>query len=109
MKHVTMSNSGLTYFALREWKIDITEMTGAVDRMSTIDRELFFCDLRQLDWHDYFLDYWKGLRVYGLKDPLSTVPAAERKLRIITPLHYIGKYTILLSIAYVTLRFLGLL
>lgn len=47
--------------------------------MSKEDKELFFCDLRKIDWDEYFKEYIKGIRLYLLQDPLETLEAARVK------------------------------
>lgn len=50
-----------------------------MSKMTDRDRNIFFCDLKKLNWDDYFREHYKGVRVYLLKDPMSTVPEARKR------------------------------
>lgn len=54
-------------------------MHNLLEDMSDDDKRIFFCDLRQLDWQDYFIEYFKGIRIYLIKDPEDTLKAARVK------------------------------
>ncbi|KAK2575590.1 hypothetical protein KPH14_011299 [Odynerus spinipes] len=70
--------SELLYFMVNNWTIKVDEMVKIWERMNTTDHELFFCDLRELDWERYCIIYWRGLRVYLLKDPMDNLEEAKR-------------------------------
>lgn len=47
--------------------------------MSDEDKDIFFCDLKDLNWGEYFKEYIKGIRVYLIGDPIETMEAAQAK------------------------------
>ncbi|XP_001601550.5 fatty acyl-CoA reductase 1 isoform X2 [Nasonia vitripennis] len=55
-------------FSSGNWRIRMPEMLKACERLNPRDRELFPCDVRRLDWDDYFLTFWRGIRVNVLKE-----------------------------------------
>ncbi|XP_015591171.1 fatty acyl-CoA reductase 1 [Cephus cinctus] len=95
------------YFWNREWKISVKEMSKTWDQMSPVDRELFYCDLRDLDWSEWSTNFWPGLRVHSLKDPLDTVPAAKIKQRKLKIVNYVLMGILMLLIYYGLQKLLG--
>lgn len=67
------------YFMLGDWRIKSDNLQKLWDRMLPADTEDFYCDLRTLDWQQYFLRYWMGIRIYILNDSQFTVEAAEKR------------------------------
>lgn len=47
--------------------------------MSERDREIFFCNLKELDWDEFFQFYCLGIRRYIIKDSDDTIPEARVK------------------------------
>lgn len=47
--------------------------------MSPKDKDIFIFDLRKLNWDEYFKSFYLGVRVYLLKDPLSTMSQARKR------------------------------
>lgn len=71
----------IAYFSLRSWAFKSENLHKLISKMSLKDQEIFFCDLRKLDWEDYFVDYFKGIRFYLIKDPEETLVAARIKFQ----------------------------
>lgn len=61
-------------FANKRWVKLLSELTAE-------DRELFFCNIKDLDWDTYFYSYILGIRMYIIKDPIETLPQARTKWR----------------------------
>lgn len=72
-----------TFFASHEWNFE----SGNIRRISRAARETqhdaheFNCDLTSLDWDEYMEKYMMGIRTFILKDDISSLPSARRKLR----------------------------
>lgn len=47
--------------------------------MTPEDQEIFFCDLKKLNWTEYFTVYLKGIREYLIQDPMTTLNDARNK------------------------------
>ena len=48
--------------------------------MSEEDRRIFYFDVRDIDWKEYFFTYVLGARRFILKDDPSTLPIAKDNL-----------------------------
>ncbi|XP_011501165.1 PREDICTED: fatty acyl-CoA reductase 1 [Ceratosolen solmsi marchali] len=48
--------------------ISVTDITKAYEKLNPLDRELFFCDLRTLNWGEFFVTFWHGIRLNILQD-----------------------------------------
>lgn len=68
----------ISYFSLQSWKFHDNNTKSLVKKLSKVDRELFKFDVAKLDWNEYFLSYVIGIRVFIFKDPLETLPEAEK-------------------------------
>lgn len=69
----------LNYFATQEWIFTNERFHALMAKLTSKDRETFFCDIQNLDWNVYFETYISGIRVYLIKDPLDTLPQARVK------------------------------
>ncbi|KAI8433246.1 hypothetical protein MSG28_015322 [Choristoneura fumiferana] len=63
-------------------------MTRLFNEMCDADKHIFDFDTSCIDWNEYFANYMRGIRVYLLKDPLSTVPGSLKKFQRLKMLHY---------------------
>ncbi|RZF49235.1 hypothetical protein LSTR_LSTR016204, partial [Laodelphax striatellus] len=66
----------LTYFATRKWVFTNQNVQNLWRRLSPEDQAKFNFDMKKLDWDHFFYNYIRGLRVYLLKDDMSTLPDA---------------------------------
>lgn len=71
----------ISYFSTREWDLENNNVRSLITDMTEKDREIFFSDLKQLDWDDFYKLYLKGVRVYLMKDPLDTLESARKRWR----------------------------
>ena len=67
----------LNYFTTKEWNFSNDRVHALIDKMSPKDRENFLCDMRAIVWDKFFQTYIKGIRIYLIKDPMDTLPAAQ--------------------------------
>jgi len=51
-----------------------------MDDMSDQDQQLFYFDVRKIEWEKYFDTYVLGTRRFILKDDISTLHIARRNL-----------------------------
>lgn len=66
----------LTYFATRKWDFTNQNVQNLFQKMSPEDKTTFNFDMKKLDWDHFFYNYIRGLRVYLLKDEMTTLPDA---------------------------------
>ncbi|KAI4499646.1 hypothetical protein M0802_005216 [Mischocyttarus mexicanus] len=71
----------INYFCLKEWKFTNNKWNEVMRKLVPEDRELFYCDMKDLNWDIYFRTYFLGIRLYVLKDPIKTLPQARKKWR----------------------------
>ncbi|KAJ8664288.1 hypothetical protein QAD02_005950 [Eretmocerus hayati] len=50
----------IDYWGNGNWRIHIRNSLRVIDQLNSTDRELFFCDLRKIDWDEFTLCAWKG-------------------------------------------------
>ncbi|XP_054280185.1 fatty acyl-CoA reductase wat-like isoform X2 [Macrosteles quadrilineatus] len=80
-KKINKFSDVIAYFGTRSWDFKNKNVQALWRSLDHRDQELFFFDMSQLDWDQYFYSYTRGVRKYLLKDDLSTVPQAKRRLR----------------------------
>ncbi|KDR07123.1 fatty acyl-CoA reductase wat-like [Zootermopsis nevadensis] len=73
-KKINKFCSVLSYFGNREWKFTNNNIQGLWEKLNENDKKLFDFDIDGLDWDNYFYKYVRGIRIYLMKDDLSTVP-----------------------------------
>ncbi|KAF5284905.1 hypothetical protein FQA39_LY16860 [Lamprigera yunnana] len=69
----------ISYFCTRNWNFKSSRYQCILRKMTAEDRQLFFHDLKELNWDEYFTEYIKGIRVHLIGDPLHTMDAAKSK------------------------------
>ncbi|KAL2734726.1 fatty acyl-CoA reductase wat-like isoform X2 [Vespula maculifrons] len=77
----------LCYFTTTEWDFTNKRWNELTRKLTTEDRELFFCDMKDLVWDSYFQTYFLGIRIFILKDPILTLPEAHIKWRRLYWMH----------------------
>lgn len=69
----------LNFYTIRQWRFISTNAIRLLDKMSAEDQDIFYFDVRKIDWHEYIRNYVAGTRKYILKD---TTTHAEAKVII---------------------------
>ncbi|KAK0180733.1 hypothetical protein PV327_003087 [Microctonus hyperodae] len=95
----------LNYFSTKQWMFGNSRMNSLINRLHQKDKEIFFCNIKDLVWDTYFQTYLRGIRVYLIKDPLETLPEARVKWQKMYWMHQIVK----LVMALVLFRIVWLL
>ncbi|XP_073965347.1 fatty acyl-CoA reductase wat-like isoform X2 [Choristoneura fumiferana] len=97
----------LFYFTMQEWRFTdhgVRAMWGALD---ADDRVVFPFNIAEMSWDYHAETFLVGLRVYLVKDDLSTLPEARKKWTRLYYLHQSVKLVtlgLLLNLAYIILR-----
>lgn len=74
--------SVLRAFTSREWRFSPDNRLYLFNElMNDEDKRLFDCDIRSLDWNEYFVNYIIGVRKFLLKEPMSTLAKARKNLK----------------------------
>ncbi|KAJ8956343.1 hypothetical protein NQ318_015081 [Aromia moschata] len=71
----------LRFFSLRQWIVNSRNLRKLLDKMTIRDKKIFFSDLKEMEWTEYFKCYFAGARVFFLQDPLTTLPEARIRYR----------------------------
>lgn len=71
------------YFVLNEWNFSTKNYQRLMRaaRQTQADYDEFVCDVSHLDWDAYFDRYLMGIRTLILRDDMSSLPNARRKLQ----------------------------
>ncbi|KAL2741590.1 fatty acyl-CoA reductase wat-like isoform X2 [Vespula squamosa] len=77
----------LCYFSTNEWDFTNKRWNELTRKLTTEDRELFFCNMKDLVWDTYFKSYILGIRIHLLKDPIETLQQARIKWRRLYWIH----------------------
>lgn len=87
-KKISKFSEVIGYFATRQWKFHDENVKNLYTELCDADKQMFDFDLSRLDWSNYFHDYVRGIRIYLLKDPMETIPAAIKKHNKLKYTHY---------------------
>jgi len=69
----------IAYFATTEWLFLDGNTQKLWNKMTSKDQELFYFQMKDVNWREIIEDNCKAVRVYIVKDPLSTIPAARKR------------------------------
>ncbi|KAJ0182878.1 hypothetical protein K1T71_000854 [Dendrolimus kikuchii] len=98
----------LFYFSMQDWKFDDHNVQSMWKGLDPKDRVVFPFSIGEMSWEYMLETFLVGLRVYLLKDDLSTLPEARRKWNRLFVLHQILRAVTILIVAsifyYVLIR-----
>lgn len=80
--------STYAYFMCNWWQFKNENIINLWEKMSERDQEKFQFTLINFDWLKYTYHQVKGIRIYLVKDPLETVPLAEKRYKKIQLISY---------------------
>ncbi|XP_074600698.1 putative fatty acyl-CoA reductase CG5065 [Brevipalpus obovatus] len=89
----------LVFFATRQWQFKSINLPELHDQLQGVDQETFCFDVRKIDWPTYLKDYYMGIRTFILKEDISTIPSARRKLRRLFLTNKLVEFVIYLGLA----------
>ncbi|KAG5876419.1 hypothetical protein JTB14_032620 [Gonioctena quinquepunctata] len=92
-------------FARTEWIYQSDNILNFINKMSDEDKELFFCDLRKVDWNLFFWYYPRGMRTYLVGEPSDNLQGARVKAKRLYWIHQFTKI-IIISLLLLLLWFL---
>jgi len=96
----------LEFYTMRQWKVRCDNVTSLVEQMAPHDLRLFDCDIRRLDWIQYFETYVLGVRRFIHKESLDNLPKARQMLTRFYLLRLAVRMALLTLFAFV-LRLVG--
>ncbi|KAJ8673699.1 hypothetical protein QAD02_004961 [Eretmocerus hayati] len=77
----------IDYWGNGNWRIHMHNSLKVADKLNSTDREIFFCDLQEIDWAEYMLRSWKGFQIYNLREELPNKKGAQRYF-LLCIIHY---------------------
>ncbi|XP_060533921.1 fatty acyl-CoA reductase wat-like [Cylas formicarius] len=90
-KKVHKFSGAVAYFSLREWKFSNNNVQALWAKMNKTDQLLFPFSMANVPWLLYFRGYIKGVRLYLLKDPDSTLERSKIRNRRFVALNTVFK------------------
>lgn len=78
-KKINKFSDVIQYFCTNEWTFTNENIRKLWASMNSCDRQLFFMNIADICWLDYFKSYMKGIRIYLVKDDLGTLSEAKIK------------------------------
>ncbi|XP_043271883.1 fatty acyl-CoA reductase wat-like isoform X2 [Venturia canescens] len=99
----------ISYFSTQQWTFRNEMVMRLWDRLNPADRKLFYFNLVDLEWEEYFFFYVRGLRLFLMKDPLETIERGKArywKLKIAHNSLVAIAWMFVLWVAYSFLRFI---
>ncbi|XP_057376134.1 putative fatty acyl-CoA reductase CG5065 [Daphnia carinata] len=78
------------FFTTHQWRFISKNPLRLMEEMSVEDRDLFDFDVRKINWQNYFETYILGLRLYVLKDDISSLPLAKNNLNRLYWIQFMG-------------------
>ncbi|GFG36354.1 hypothetical protein Cfor_05961 [Coptotermes formosanus] len=70
------------YFSVNGWMYQDKNMRSLLAKLTPEDRDIFSFDIKQINWNKYLENCVMGVRIYILKDDLSTVPQARKRYKM---------------------------
>lgn len=89
--------SAFEEFTTKEWKFTTENQWPLWEAMSVDDKRDFYFDVRQIDWTSFAEQYCLGIKLYMLKEDLSTLPKARKHLK---RMKYVRNLTYVLGILF---------
>nr|ALJ30243.1 putative fatty acyl reductase FAR9 [Spodoptera litura] len=87
-KRINYGLEVLQYYTTKEWHFTNDFFVSLQNRISKRDNEIFYTNMKEMDWSQYIRNYIRGAREYCCKEDPSTLPAARRLQK---QLYYLDK------------------
>jgi len=80
-RKINTFSSVTSYFSSQQWNFCDDAVVKLWERVNPADRQIFNFDIENLNWNTYISHMIPGIRVYIIKDPLTTVEEGRKKYR----------------------------
>ncbi|XP_032686172.1 putative fatty acyl-CoA reductase CG5065 isoform X1 [Odontomachus brunneus] len=84
-------NNMISYFIMNNWTHTNDNIHAIWRRMNKNDQFLFDFNMKGFDWSKYLEDHFRGMRLYLLKDDLSTLEVSRIKWKRLYWIHQVTK------------------
>ncbi|XP_063702853.1 fatty acyl-CoA reductase wat-like [Culicoides brevitarsis] len=106
-RKIAKFQNALGQFFNRDYKFDNTNMKKVIDEVkSEQEREIFQCDIRNINWDEFWPFYIKGMRRYLMKEDDDTIEEALKRHKLLTIVHNFIFGVIYLQILYIFVKLL---
>ncbi|CAH0548830.1 unnamed protein product [Brassicogethes aeneus] len=106
-KRISKGFEVFEYYANNQWDFNNDETLSSRSLLNPLEREIYKCDGDGMDYYDYFTDCVRCARLYLLKEPDDTIPAAKRHMRVMWWVDKIFKFSFWALIVYYLYSKLG--
>jgi len=72
----------MSYFALREWDFDTTNVENLFKSLNENDQKEFPFDMHTIDWEKFMGIKYLGMRRYIVKEDDKTIPYSLKKMNM---------------------------
>ncbi|XP_077270693.1 fatty acyl-CoA reductase wat-like isoform X1 [Temnothorax americanus] len=87
-KKIDKFSSVISHFSTRQWRFSNDAVVKLWSRVNPADRQIFNFNIDNLSWDSYLRHMIPGMRVYIVKDPMSTLDQGREKYRKLKIAHY---------------------
>jgi fatty acyl-CoA reductase len=92
-KRIYTTARTLRPFITKQWKFKTDNFINLYRELDKEDRDIFYFDVKVINWRPYAKDYLLGIKQYILKEKLEQLPEARSNLKM---LYYLNQLTTLL-------------
>lgn len=71
----------LSFFLCNDWKVSGSNVDTAHSKLCPVERDIFNTKLDKVDWAHFFTQYWIGIRKWVLKEDLSNIKEARKRMQ----------------------------
>ncbi|XP_050558216.1 putative fatty acyl-CoA reductase CG5065 isoform X19 [Spodoptera frugiperda] len=86
-KRLQAMNQALQFFATRHWEFGTARVQRLAARLHAEDTLRYNLRPETIDWEQHCVDFVKGTRRYLLRERDSDIPAARRRMKLLTVVH----------------------
>lgn len=76
-------NEAFRFFVTNSWKFQTDNVLDLYQSLSREEKLKFTFNMENFDWNEYNKNYALGARRYIMKDPDSTVPKVQKRMKVL--------------------------
>ncbi|XP_011700623.1 PREDICTED: uncharacterized protein LOC105457578 [Wasmannia auropunctata] len=88
-------------FALKHLDFSLHNVEAMWNRLSEKDQQLFKFQMKEFDWTEYFVNLYKGIRLYLLKEDDSTLEISRIRYKRLYSIHRTFKTVLIFAILWI--------
>uniref|UniRef100_A0A182JDN0 Fatty acyl-CoA reductase n=1 Tax=Anopheles atroparvus TaxID=41427 RepID=A0A182JDN0_ANOAO len=102
----------ISYFANGRWEFESDNMKMLRERLTPDDQIMFPCNIKKIEWTEYFWTYIHGLRKHIANEPLENLNEAIKRHKQMRIVHFFilaAYYSLLALLAFYLCKAVGML